>query len=139
MATSFYPLSGCLQSAAEMRAALANSVLHLFQESLSPNPSTPLSEYTAAEADYDGYAAVTISAWNAPILAPGSGYMIGSPLVQFVWTLDTDAVGNVIKGCYLVDSGGKLRLTVIFTELVPMELAGQGIPVNLVWFFPTGQ
>lgn len=120
-----------------MRTALASSVLHLFQSSLTPDPSTLLAAYTAAEATFDGYAAATITAWNAPILAPGTGYMIGSPLVQFAWEHDADDVTNVIGGCYLVDSGGRIRLTVIFTSPIPMEMAGQGIPINLVWFFPT--
>lgn len=138
MSIQFFPLEGCQTSAAATRTALANSVMHLFQQSLSPDPSTPLTDYTAAEADYDGYAAITMAAWNAPILAPGTGYMIGSPLVQFAWEFDEESVGNVIKGAYLVDAAGKLRLTVIFTDLIPMEMAGQGIPLNVVWLFPTG-
>lgn len=138
MSVQFFPLEGCLTTATAIRTALANSVLHLFKSDFVPEPSSPLADYTADEADYDGYAAITMATWNAPILAPGTGYMIGSPLVQFVWTHDTDDVQNVIGGCYLVDSAGKIRLTVIFTAPIPMQQAGQGIPINLVWLFPTG-
>ena len=138
MSVQFFPLEGCLATANALRTTLANSVLHLFREPLVPDPSTPLVDYTAAEATYDGYTAATMNAWNVPILAPGTGYMIGSPLVQFTWVSAGPDVGNVIAGCYLVDAAGKNRLTVIFTDLIPMQQAGQGIPINLVWLFPTG-
>lgn len=138
MSTQFFPLAGCLQTATEARAALAASVLHLFKSSFVPSPSNVLADYTAAEADFDGYLAATLTTWNAPILAPGSGYMVGSPLVQFAWEHDTDDVGNSIGGCYLVDSGGHLRMCVIFTESVPMTGPGCGIPLNLIELFPTG-
>lgn len=138
MSQQFFPLEGCLTTATAVRTALANSVLHLFKSSFVPEPGSPLSEYTAAECDFDGYAAVTMANWNTPILAPGTGYMIGSPLVQFTWAHVADDVGNLVGGAYVVDAAGKLRLTVIFTQPIPMQQAGQGIPINLVWLFPTG-
>jgi hypothetical protein len=137
VSVQFFPLEGCRESADEMRTVLASSVLHLFTDALNPDPSTPLADYTAAEADYTGYAAETLTAWHPPILAPGTGYMIGSPLVQFEVGA-TPTTTNVIAGCYLVDAAGDLRMTVIFTSPVPMQLDGQGIPLNLVWLFPTG-
>lgn len=137
MSTQFFPLEGCRESASEMQTVLANSVLHLFKSDLVPDPSTPLADYTAAEADYTGYAAETMAAWNTPILAPGTGFMIGSPLVQFE-VGSTPTTTNIIGGAYLVDAAGDLRMTIIFTAPIPMELDGQGIPINLVWLFPTG-
>jgi len=137
MSVQFFPLEGCRESATEMQTVLASSVLHLFQDSLDPDPSTPLADYTAAEADFTGYAAETLTAWNTPILAPGTGYMIGSPLVQFEVGA-APSVTNVINGCYLVDAAGDLRMVVIFTSPIPMQLDGQGLPINLVWLFPTG-
>jgi hypothetical protein len=122
VSVQFFPLEGCRESADEMRTVLASSVLHLFTDALNPDPSTPLE---------------TLTAWHPPILAPGTGYMIGSPLVQFEVGA-TPTTTNVIAGCYLVDAAGDLRMTVIFTSPVPMQLDGQGIPLNLVWLFPTG-
>lgn len=139
MSTQFFPLEGCYTSAKAMQTALALSVLHLFQSTLpAPDPSTPLADYTTAEATFTNYTAQTFTAWNDPILAPGTGYMIGSPLVQFETGTSTPATGNQISGCYLVDAAGKHRLTVIFTDIIPMTAANQGIPINLVWLFPTG-
>lgn len=138
MSTQFIPLSGCLASALAMQTAFAASILHLFQSTFVPDPSNPLSDYTAAEATYDSYMALEMTAWNDPILAPGSGFMIQSPEVVFsVGDTDPD-VPNIIGGCYLVDGAGKLRMTVIFTQPFPMQIAYQGIPINLVYLFPTG-
>jgi hypothetical protein len=64
--------------------------------------------------------------------------MIGSPLIQFTWVSGGGDVGNVISGCYLLDAAGKNRLVIIFTSPIPMQMAGQGLPINLVWLFPTG-
>lgn len=138
MATPFYPLAGCLKNAQERKTALALSVLHLFKSDLVIDPSTPLSAYTAEEADYDDYAAITLTAWNNPILAPGSGYMIESPYAQFEVGLTDPVVGNLIGGCYVVDVGGVLRMAVAFDSPIPMQLAGQGIPLQLIDLFPTG-
>ena len=64
--------------------------------------------------------------------------MINSPEVQFS-TGDTDpTTPNSVAGCYLVDATGKLRLTIIFTTPIPFQLAYQGLPINIVYLFPTG-
>lgn len=139
VATQFFPMEGCLASATATRTAMASSILHCFKSDFVPEPTDPLSAYTAAEADYAGYDPITLTAWNVPLLAPGNGYMIASPLAQFTWTAEGEDVGNIIGGVYLVDSGGKARMTIIFTEPVPMQQAGQGFPLYLVWLFPTGQ
>lgn len=133
----FYTLQACKKQAAERQTAYANSVLHLFQSSLVPTSSTTKVELTAAEADFDDYVTKTLAAWFDPILAPVSGYMIVSPEVQ--WSCAADqVVGNVIGGAWVEDAGGVVRMVVIFPVPVPMELADQGIPLNLADFFPTG-
>ena len=137
MSTQFFPLEGCLATANEVKTAMAASIMHLFKSSLTPDPSTATADYTAAEADFDGYATITIAAWNVPILAPGTGYLISTPLMVFVWVFDTDSVGNVIAGCYCLDATGKNRLVVIFDNPIPMQQAGQGIQFYVNWLFPT--
>jgi hypothetical protein len=138
VSTQFTPLSGTLQDATEKQTALANSVMHLFKSSFNPTPSNILADYTAAECDFDGYSTKTITAFFAPILAPTSGYMIQSPQVQWAWAHATDDVGNTVGGMYLVDSTGKLRETLIFTNAVPMTGPGNGLPLSIILFFPTG-
>jgi hypothetical protein len=121
-----------------MQTVLAASVCHLYQAALVPVPATPLADYTANEADYDSYAAETMAAWFDPILAPNTGYMILSPAVQFEVGPTDPVTQNMIGGLYLLDSAGALRLTIIFTEATPMQFAGQGIPIQIAWLFPTG-
>lgn len=138
MATPFYPLSACELQASENQTILALSVVHLFQSSFAPEPSNVLADYTAAEADFSGYAAETLTAWFDPILAPGSGYMIQSPWTQFAFDSTPGTPTNNIGGCYLLSAGGAIRLTVIFDQPIPMEVHGQGIGFNLTLFYPTG-
>jgi len=113
----------------------SGNVIMLIKEPFTP--ASNLDPTALDEADFTGYAAETLTAWNTPILAPGTGYMIGSPLVQFEVGA-APSVTNVINGCYLVDAAGDLRMVVIFTSPIPMQLDGQGLPINLVWLFPTG-
>lgn len=139
MSTQFFPLEGCLATATATQTAMALSVAHLFQDTLpAPDPSVPLADYTAAEADFDGYAAVTITVWNDPILAPGSGFLISSTLLHYEWAHDTLDVGNQISGFYIVDAAGKNRLVGIFDTPIPMVMAYQGIEFYVNWLFPTG-
>ena len=56
-------LTGANKMIALAATDLANSVLHLYRDGvISPPPtiSTPLSAFTAAEATFNGYAALTI-------------------------------------------------------------------------------
>ena len=139
MSVQFFPLEGCRVDAAARQASLANSVVHLFTTALAaPDPSTPTSDSTSAEATYSGYAAQTLAAWFDPILAPGSGYMIQSPWVQFEFADTPGTPGNQINGLFMLDSAGKNRLVVIFDQPIPMQISGQGIGFNLTILFPTG-
>lgn len=138
MSTAFKSLPGCKRAAGLNQAALANSVVHLFKASLSPSPSTPLADYTAAEADFDGYTAQTITAFLNPSLAPGSGYQIQGPIQQFEWAHVSADVANSIAGAYLVDSTGVLIDVIIFTAPITMAGPDQAILVSFVELFPTG-
>ena len=132
------PLAGCQVAAAERQTAYAASVIRLFKDSLVPTPSTTKAELEAAEADYDAYASETITAWNNPILAPGSGYEILSPLVLFEVGAVDPVVGNDIGGFWLEDASGDVRMVGTFDPSLPMQFAGQGIPLTILDIFPTG-
>jgi hypothetical protein len=138
MSTQFFPLEACEAQALEAQTAMAMSVVHLFANTLpAPDPTIPLTEYTANEADFSGYASETLTAWFTPIFAEGSGYMIQSPWVQFEFDDTPGTPTNVVSGLYVVDADGVIRLTVIFTEPIPMQVHGQGIGFNLTLLFPT--
>lgn len=136
--TSFYPLAGCEAQAQERKTALVASVVRLFKSALVPTPSTPKADYVSNEADYDAYAAITIAAWLGPILAPGSGFEILSPLVLFSCGAADQVVPNTIGGFWLEDAAGVVRMTGKFDPFLPMQIAYQAIPLNLLDLFPTG-
>lgn len=136
----FYPLVGCQKKAADFKTLMASSKARLFKSPFFPIAGTPRSDYLAAECDYDGYLAggIVMTAFNDPILSPGSGYQTGSPLVQFAWAHDTDDVGNTVSGGWVETAGGIIMLAFNFAQNIPMQQAGQGIPLNFIFPFDTG-
>lgn len=138
MSAQVESFEGAYTNAKERQTSLASCIVNLFQSSLTPNASTPLADFTAAVATYDGYAAKTWTAWANPILAPGQGYAIVSPYSQFDTGATDPVTPNLIGGYYVTDAAGKLRQFVTFTSPAPMQLAHQGIPAQLTIIFPAG-
>lgn len=135
MSTIFFPLAGCLKSATERRTILASSVMKLFQEGFTPVPADPVASYDAEEADFSGYAAITVTNWSLPMFAPGGGYMISTPLLQFMFDSGVGAVANNIAGAWVEDAAGAPRQTVIFTDLIPVGADQQGVQFYMVALF----
>lgn len=131
----FKTMAACLTDASTKRTALEDSVVKLYQSTLTPDPSTTVTELDAAECDYGGYAAATITAWGAPILAPGDGYAIYSPQIQFDSVAGTE---NLVGGAWIEDDAGNVRAVIPFPEPIPMGAAGQGFPISFVDYFRTG-
>lgn len=135
---SWYPIAATIKQATERQTAYVNSEVHLFKSDLVPVVGTPLADFVTNEADYDAYAAITIAAWTGPILAPGSGSEILSPAVLFEVGATDPVVGNTIGGFWLQDADGDIRMVGIFDPFLPMQLAYQAIPLNILDLFPTG-
>ena len=136
--SAFIPLQGCQKSADERQTIFAAGSFRLFQGSLVPTPSTTDAEYAAAEADYDTYAPIVVAAWFEPMLAPTSGYSIASEAVQFDVGVADPVTPNSIGGAGYEDEAGVARLAAIFDPALPMQMAGQAIPLQFFDFFPTG-
>lgn len=115
---------------------MANCVMHLFQNTINPSPQTPLADFLAAEADYDGYAPLTIVAWGAPVLA-GVGYSIYAPTQTFRFVF-SDGVVNTIAGYFLVTSGGALKEYCVFGSPVPMSGNGMATIKTPIEVFSAG-
>ncbi len=141
MPAVFYPNVACLQMATELKAVLAASKMRLFQSTFVPSVSSTKADCEAAECDFTGYPAggIAITAWSAAILDPAGGAGIESGLVQFVWATGSPDVGNLVGGWFLEDSTGKLRAIGVFDVPVPMQAAGQGIPLSVKLISSTGQ
>lgn len=134
----FYTLQACDEQADERKTAYAGAVVHLGQSSYTPNGSSSKTDLEAAEADYDSYAAETIAAFLGPVLAPGTGFMILSPQVLFEVGNTDPVIGNTIGYWWMEDAAGVVRMVGVFDTPLPMEMAGQSVPLNIIDLFPTG-
>lgn len=137
--SSFLTSVGSEQLAALVQTQLAECTMHLFQSSLlpSPTPLTPLSAFLAAEANFDGYAPVTIAAFADPVLA-GNAWAIFAPTQTFRYTFSTGVV-NTIGGYWIEDADGNLQTYVVFNPAENAAGPGQAIIRTPVNTFPWGQ
>lgn len=138
MNTMLYTLLGCDFVALAIRTALAAGHIKLFKSTLTPDPSTPLADFLAAECDFTGYSAIAVANWNTPILSDVSGFEIGMPLVQFI-TSNPTTVGNLVGGWFYVDAANAVPVIFgSFASAVPMQVPFSGIPLAPRLVFPTG-
>lgn len=138
IAQHFETNESAAQDAKERQTALALSKLRLFKSTFLPTAVSVKQDFVDNECDFDTYVEKTLTAWFNPILAPGSGYLIESPLVQFGPLVDPVVVGNVVGGYWVEDAAGIVRDVVVFANYANMQTAGQGIPLNDVIVFPAG-
>lgn len=126
-----YTQEAALQHGTTIKAALAASKVRLFKSSLAPNPTTLKTEFVAAEADYDGYAAggLAVAAFNGPSNNPTGGAAITSPLVYFTWVLDVDSIGNMVGGWWLELAAGGMWAYTVFPQPIAMAAPGDAIPL----------
>ena len=135
--TTQIPLSGAQVIAGLVATELANSVLHLFQDSLAPNPGTPLADFTTATATFSGYAPVTVVSVGDPFIL-GSSWAV-EVTERFDYDSGAGSVGNQIGGWYWVTAGGKLIEYGTFSPTRPAQGDGQVIFVTAVLPIASGQ
>ena len=135
--SSALSLSGALVQATAAQTRNALSVMRLFQFGWLPTATSTLADFEANECDFDGYAPKTITAWNAPVLA-GTGYMTYAPTQTFLWTFDTDGVGNQVGGHWIETAGGALLDYSIYDPSIPAQGAGQAVIKTPVEVYPAG-
>lgn len=134
---SYLSLTGAKVEAAAAKTRLANAVLHLFKSGFVPTPTSTLADFLAQEADYDGYAALTIATWADPVLA-GAAYGIYAPTQTFRWSHVSADVGNQIGGAFLVTSGGDLYQYTVFDPTRPIMGPDQAIITTPTDIYPAG-
>lgn len=123
MPRQFLSQAGALVEAGLRQTYLVNSVIHLFQASelFNPTPGTLLSEYLANEADFDGYASKTLATWPEIVAAAGTSFLLFAATQTWIWTFDTDSIGNMIAGHFIVSAGGDLVGVVVYDTPIPMQ------------------
>lgn len=122
-----------------LNTALANAVIHLFQDDgFAPGVTTPLADFTLHEADFDGYTALAVVTWPNQFVI-GTSWANLDP-VRFDFNSGAPAGGgNQIKGWYLVSAAGVLIAFGILDPSVPMQADGQVCFVNPAFLVPFQQ
>ena len=88
MPVQFLSLAGSEVFAAAAQTRNANSVLHLFKSAFVPNPGSTLTDLTANECDFDGYASITLVTWENPVRPwPLEYTLLNSPMSDFARSL----------------------------------------------------
>jgi hypothetical protein len=129
----FYTNEAVIQMATELQAALANCTIDLFQDTLVPGITTTQLQLAAAVGNYSGYAQKTVAALLAPYLDPAGGASTNIATQQFQH--NGGAVANMIGGAWVEDAGGIVRLVMVFDQPVPMAVATDAIPLDIIFNF----
>jgi hypothetical protein len=134
--TTFVSSQQALDAAILAQTQLADSVMHLFQSTFTPTPTTPLSSFQAAEATFDSYAPATIAAWSEIVLA-GAAYALFAPTQTFEWVY-VSGINNTIGGYWIQLAGGDLNMFVIFNPGESVAGPYQAIVRTPLQIFPWG-
>ncbi len=126
-----FPFTGGLTLSAQLRTYLALSTTHLYQQSLSLLPTITKAALVAAEADYDGYSALTATTWNPPYLNQGGGVAISPGDQQFSFVFGAGRT-NTIYGAWIEDAAGNLIAVSALDAPVAMVMNGNAIPLNFI-------
>ena len=133
----FYPKTGQVWLAGLVQTAGVNAVVKLYQQGLvTPTQDTTDTELDAAEADYSGYAAITVAAWNDPFLT-ALGAAINFPSIEFRPNAAT--VSNVIGGAWIEDAAGVVVVIIPFPKPVSMDGVLSAIPLSQLLRYGSGQ
>lgn len=135
--TSQLSLSGALVEATAAQTRMATGKMHLFKSGFFPTSANVLADFTAQECDFDGYAAVTFTSWNAPVLA-GTGYMIYAPTQTFAYVDGSTHIGNSVGGYWLEDTTGDLVGFTTFDPAEPCTANGQAVIRTPTLLYPAG-
>lgn len=138
MPTSGRPLEGTLVDATAIKTNLSTTAeVHLFKDGWTPTSTSVEADFAAHEATYQGYSAVTVSAWVGPyIYGGGAGYFIAAADDYFAWAAGSGDASNTIGGYWIEDAAGKVREYVIFDTPILINGAGQVVPVTPTILFP---
>lgn len=130
---SGYTNEGSVFVAGLVRTGLAAGHVHLYKSGFTPDANSAEADFELNECDYDGYTAggIAVATWLAAILAPGGGAGIQSGDVQFTYVDGVGHVGNSVGGWWYESAGSKAVVYGSFADPIPMQMNGQGIPLDL--------
>jgi hypothetical protein len=135
MATE-YMKSGMLWGAGLLQTALADAVIHLFKGGMGIiiSDNLQLADLEAAEADFTGYAPITVATWLAPYLMPGGG--AGTSTGSKVFAIASPyTVGNSIGGGWIQDADDVLVFAWDYSPAISLVGPGDAVPVEQIVVF----
>jgi len=129
-----YPQVGANKLADIVKTALANAEVHLIKDNISLTAATVLADLTAIEADYDGYAAKTVTAWIGTYEDPAGGASIRSGELDFTYVPAVPPVvdTNNIYGFWVETAAGVLIVAATFGTPVPVGVGHTLFPLTVV-------
>jgi len=134
MPAPIYTNEAAMQLATELQTALIASTLDLFQDTLvGLSRTTTQAELAAAVATFSGYAQAAIAATLPPYLDPAGGASLQIATPQF--NHSGGVVSNMIRGFWMEDAGGIVRLAGQFDADIPMAALGDAIPIDVKYRF----
>lgn len=116
-----------------LKNAAATAKVHLFKNDIVPNPSTAIGDFT--EADFDGYAAVTVTSWDNTHIDPVNSLPYISNLTQALFAQTGIVITNTVYGFYVEDGAGAALFAQRFDAPILMDAIGKQIELNMRIFF----
>jgi hypothetical protein len=106
------------------KTALATTSIHLYKNDVTPGIATKVADLV--EADFTGYASLTVAAWDGTSVDPLTGLrqIITGTGPQFTQTGTT--ITNTVFGMW-IEFNGKIVLAERFDNPVAMDLTGKRI------------
>lgn len=117
-----------------LKTLVAAGTLHLAKAAFTPASGLTAATMNAIEANYDGYAAATLTDALAVYQNGANSWAFQVPTKQFSYgTPGTPPVTNTIYGMYVLDTGGNLIWSATLPTSFPMSGPLQALPIDLVF------
>jgi hypothetical protein len=130
-----YTNAGALYVAGVMQLELALCKLKLFKAGeITLSAGTTKAELDAAECDFTGYAAKTVTAMTDPLLFPGGGASISTGTVQFAAGAPP-ITANLVGGGWLETAAGEVLMAWQYETPRGVAGVGDGVPVEQILVF----
>ena len=140
MAGFVFPTSNQLAAVTLMKTPYATGLLKLFKSAITLVPTLATADLTAIEADFTGYAAITLTTLPAPYIDPVNGGVSFTIPTQQWNVSSTPTIGDDIYGGWIEDVTGKLLMAWALNTPFAMQSAGQSLPLELTLnFFGSNQ
>jgi hypothetical protein len=134
-----YPTAEEIAFVTAIQTDFLTAELHLVKALVPLLPGMVTADLSAQEADFSGYAAITLATMPDPFVdGVLGGVSFSMPTRQFN-TASPTTIPNDIYGGWLETTGGLLIVAFMFPSSFPMQVPFSSLGLELLWnFFGTG-